>query len=77
MNNRNNIAAAAETATETTRYAYISEWMCVDQANDWIQCLLTDGYEVRVIAVGGIHPELEKAIVGYRKVGQISTKLTL
>lgn len=27
----------------------------------------TDGYEVRVIAVSGIHPELEQAVVGYRK----------
>jgi hypothetical protein len=26
----------------------------------------TDGYEVRIIAVSGIHPELEQAVVGYR-----------
>ncbi len=27
----------------------------------------TEGYEVRVVAVSGIHPELEQAVVGYRK----------
>lgn len=97
-NNTNNIAAVAETATETTIYAYISEWMRVDQANDWMQCLITegtytkkqlkkssprfangkdktDGYEVRVIAVSGIHPELEKAIVGYRKMMEKKVKV--
>ena len=35
----------------------------------------TDGYEVRVIAVSGIHPELEKAIVGYRKTMEKKVKV--
>lgn len=33
----------------------------------------TDGYEVRIIAVTGIHPELEQAVVGYR--AQIEKKV--
>lgn len=33
----------------------------------------TDGYEVRIIAVSGIHPEIEQAVVGYR--AQIEKKV--
>lgn len=35
----------------------------------------SDGYEVRVIAVSGIHPELEKSVVGYRKEIEKKVKL--
>lgn len=93
-----NVQAPVAKSVETTEYAYISEWMRVDQANDWMQCLITegtytkkqlkkssprfangkdktDGYEVRVIAVSGIHPELEKAIVGYRKTMEKKVKV--
>lgn len=35
----------------------------------------TEGYEVRVIAVSGIHPELEEAVVGYRKTIEKKSKL--
>lgn len=37
----------------------------------------TDGYEVRVIAVTGIKPELEKAVVGYRKLIEKKVRHTL
>lgn len=37
----------------------------------------TDGYEVRVIAVAGIKPELEKAVVGYRKLIEKKVRHTL
>jgi hypothetical protein len=36
-----------------------------------------DGYEVRVIAVAGIKPELEKAVVGYRKLIEKKVRHTL
>lgn len=35
----------------------------------------TDGYEVRIIAVSGIHPELEQSVVGYRKQMEKKVKI--
>lgn len=96
----NETAATENTNVETTEWSYISEWMDTTQANDWMQCLITEGtykkgqikkgsprfkngkdktegYEVRVVAVSGIHPELEKAVVGYRKLIEKKAKHNL
>lgn len=97
----NNIdTTAAEIATicnapvannvEVTEWSYITGWISTEEANDWMQRLITEGkynkkqlkkssprfkngkdksegYQVRVIAVSGIHPSVELAVVGYRK----------
>lgn len=37
----------------------------------------TEGYECRIVAISGIKPELEKAVVGYRKLIEKKVRHTL
>lgn len=105
----NNIdTTAAEIATicnapvannvEVTEWSYITGWISTEEANDWMQRLITEGkynkkqlkkssprfangkdksegYQVRVIAVSGIQPSVELAVVGYRKNMEKKPKL--
>ena len=105
----NNIdTTAAEIATicnapvannvEVTEWSYITGWLSTEEANEWIERLVTegkytkkqikkgsprfangkdktDGYEVRVIAVSGIQPSIELAVVGYRKQMEKKVKI--
>ena len=105
----NNIdTTAAEIATicnapvannvEVTEWSYITGWISTEEANDWMQRLITEnkynkkqlkkssprfangkdkseGYQVRVIAVSGIQPSIELAVVGYRKNMEKKPKL--
>lgn len=102
MNNNIDTTAAQnetvtnETAATPTQWSYITGWMKVEVANDFIAQAIaegsykkgqikkssprfankkdkTDGYECRVVAISGIHPEIEQAVVGYR--AQIEKKV--
>lgn len=94
---QNETITTNETVTATpTQWSYITGWMKVEVANDFIAQAIaegsykkgqikkssprfankkdkTDGYECRVVAISGINPELEQAVVGYR--AQIEKKV--
>ena len=93
-----NVQAPVAKSVETTEWSYITGWISTEEANDWMQRLITEnkynkkqlkkssprfangkdkseGYQVRVIAVSGIQPSIELAVVGYRKNMEKKPKL--